>query len=180
MDCDHLAYTLELVEDGCLLDQREVFWIDEGRRLGWDLTNHAAGGWSGFTRRGMKNSKEHNEKVSRANKGRKLSDNHRLRMSEIRKSNLPLMALFAAQCHLGGNAAAEKRSVPHWCEICREWVPTTVAWRSHQKLTHPDILKEKLDAARTKGRTERWRRHTERQLSSRTNEIQIVKDTQSR
>lgn len=152
---------IEFVANGLLIDEREIFWISEGRKRGWKLTNQAKGGWSGFTRLGMKNSPEHIRKTAEANRGKKRTDAQKKEISLRRRKDTRMMNFFAQFAHIGGAAAAKKLSVPHWCEICQKNVPTTVEWRSHQKERHPEILKVKLDAARKKGRENRWKKYYE-------------------
>lgn len=60
----------------------ECYYIAEFKRLGFNLINHPKhkGGEGGDLRSGMKNSKEHNQKISLANKGKKMSTQAKLNM----------------------------------------------------------------------------------------------------
>ena len=69
------------------LDEREIFWIKEYDCVnnGYNITK---GGNRGGNRKGMKNSPEHNMKISLANKGKKkppVSDETRQKLSLINK-----------------------------------------------------------------------------------------------
>jgi hypothetical protein len=70
---------LEVCPPGSPWWLREQYWIAEGRRLGWYLTNHSAGGEAGGL--GVKRSAEFRRRVSRAMRGRPKSRTTRRRMS---------------------------------------------------------------------------------------------------
>jgi len=70
---------LEVCPPGSPWWLREQYWIAEGRRLGWRLTNHSLGGEAGGL--GAKRSVEFRQKVSAAMAGRPKSRATRRRMS---------------------------------------------------------------------------------------------------
>lgn len=69
-----------------LLLERESVWIAFGREQGWPLTNLTNGG-EGL--HGHKFSQEHREKISIANRGRKLTEDQRSRFLEAIRSRDP-------------------------------------------------------------------------------------------
>ena len=71
----NLQPVLKVLEEttGDAWEALEVKWIADARRLGWPLTNYAAGGRAGGRVKGWKHTEEAREKISRAVTGRRNS-----------------------------------------------------------------------------------------------------------
>jgi hypothetical protein len=93
-----LTYSIEVLEyllDREGLNAAERYWISEAKCNGWRLTNLTDGG-DGLS--GMAFTPEHRAKISAANKGRKLSEDQRRRLSEIAKLRPPNPQGIAILC----------------------------------------------------------------------------------
>jgi len=73
---------LERVPSDELLDDAEKRWIVHGKEQGWQLTNLTGGGHGLYQHTFTK---EHRERISKANKGRKLTEEQRHKLSEAAK-----------------------------------------------------------------------------------------------
>lgn len=68
-------------------DEAERWWISFYRTLGAPLTNHADGG-RGSSRKGMRNTPEHNEKIAAALRGHAHSDETRARIGSTSRGRV--------------------------------------------------------------------------------------------
>lgn len=84
--------TSVIIEDNIpeeLIDEREIFWIANDNTFGDSGYNMTEGGDGGNTRKNMSDTEKliYSKKISDSNKGRRLSDDHKRKLSEAKCKN---------------------------------------------------------------------------------------------
>jgi hypothetical protein len=147
---------LEYVGTRVELNTAERYWIGEAKAHGWRLTNLTEGG-DGLS--GAVFSKEHRARISIANKGRKLTDEQRRKLSVSAKSRAydPVKIEAMRQSHIGTHRSVAFKAMVsrvHRGKVLSAATKAKIAAansRSVRELASGTVYKSAADAARLLG-----------------------------